>query len=268
MQVRETARATDGTPREKPPRRRWRMMRTMMLALFLAAGCGAADDPSALDEDAIQGGRRDGADPAVGLVWFAGGGFCSGSLIAPDVVLTAGHCVQQRVAAFYTGPGEATAQLGPLPIGKMTKHAVAAQAGYPGYSTAQSCPSRAPDVGLLRLASPIHGTKPYALAPDAPKLHTVCHIIGYGVHDEKGVATVAQKRRADVSVVSVEESSVEVTRKSGIADHGDSGGPLVCNGKLVGDTSCHTGDPVHDQEFYARDDVARDWVAKTIAAWR
>src|SRR5439155_15051516 len=89
-----------------------------LLALLIGA-CGGGAGDAAATEEPIQGGRRDSGDPAVGVVWFQGGGFCSGALIAPDVVLTAGHCVQQPLAGFYTGAGTATPDVGALPVGKL-----------------------------------------------------------------------------------------------------------------------------------------------------
>src|SRR5437764_683576 len=93
---------------------------SLLFSLLLTAGCGAptADDAStdaeaaAVDPAGIQGGAVDAGDPAVGLVWIRGGGFCSGALIAPDLVLTAGHCVEQEVAGFYTGTGSGALTVG------------------------------------------------------------------------------------------------------------------------------------------------------------
>src|SRR5438132_3294582 len=104
------------------------MHKTVSLFLGLwCIGCGAIDELPAADESSIQGGHADSDDPAVGLVWLEGGGFCSGVLISPSVVLTAGHCVAERIEGFYTGAGKKTATLTPEPSGGVTRHAVVAQ---------------------------------------------------------------------------------------------------------------------------------------------
>lgn len=65
----------------------------------LLAGCGSSPQPGdavAVTRSAVQNGTTDTADThVVGIAMLSGGGFgaCSGTLIAPNVVLTAHHCV-------------------------------------------------------------------------------------------------------------------------------------------------------------------------------
>ena len=88
------------------------MQRRIFLSIVIpamVAACGSG--PTDASDDAIQGGRRDPRHAAVGLVWMRGGGLCSGALVAPDVVLTAGHCVTQPIEGFYLGRGAALASV-------------------------------------------------------------------------------------------------------------------------------------------------------------
>src|SRR3989442_15248218 len=78
-----------------------------LLLSSLVAACGSTAEIAESDGE-IQGGKPDSGDPAVGLLWMQSGGFCTGTLIAPQVVLTAPHCVNETVATFYTGRGSAS----------------------------------------------------------------------------------------------------------------------------------------------------------------
>src|SRR6516162_7629141 len=78
------------------------MRLAILAALAFVAGCGSNIDvdvdvtaPSR-GEQAISGGTADVEDKnVVDIVWQSAAGFeeCSGSLIAPNLVLTAHHCV-------------------------------------------------------------------------------------------------------------------------------------------------------------------------------
>src|SRR3982751_5220114 len=75
----------------------------MSISLFcsvVVTACGRADEPSAVSEEgaSVIGGESDPGDPSVVAVYAqqpgADSGFlCTGSVIAPTVVLTAAHCV-------------------------------------------------------------------------------------------------------------------------------------------------------------------------------
>ena len=68
------------------------MLRLILAILLLAAPAGA--EPSALQS--LTTGSDSRGWEAVGRLDLGGTGFCTGTLIAPDLVLTAAHCLVAR----------------------------------------------------------------------------------------------------------------------------------------------------------------------------
>ncbi len=68
-----------------------------LMTLTLLAGCTGDQSPHyEVSQHTIKGGYTDSTDKAVvGLVMFVGQGYgtCSGTLITPNIVLTAQHCI-------------------------------------------------------------------------------------------------------------------------------------------------------------------------------
>src|SRR6266542_6196421 len=68
------------------------------IALALAGCQGGEMGSAGRISSSIIGGTPDSGDPAVILLRGSFGGFCSGTLVAPTVVLTAAHCVERGLA--------------------------------------------------------------------------------------------------------------------------------------------------------------------------
>lgn len=129
-------------------------MRAILAALVLMAGAAAAQDNSGLDELTTRDDLR-GFEP-VGRVDIDGGGFCTGALIAADLVLTAGHCVLDQDGSPVDA-GRITFRAGFSRGTSLAEVPVARTIIDPAYQRLNPAPVEMVerDVALLQLAQPI-----------------------------------------------------------------------------------------------------------------
>ncbi|GGK29845.1 S1 family peptidase [Salinarimonas ramus] len=173
------------------------------------------------------------------MILSSSGAACSGVVLAPDVVLTAAHCV--------TGAADHRAHWRD-PAGAPILAEIAAIAVHPGYDAgAIEARRRSIDLALVRLASPLpEAFRPATLAAETASAGQALDLLGYGVaqEGEAGRLSGGTLRRARLSVVEPYGPSSILVWLSGAGAggcHGDSGGPIARDDTVVAVTSWTRG---------------------------
>jgi trypsin len=246
----------------------------------LAAACALLALALPAPASAVVGGKavQPGAYPFAVAIGTSAGAFCGGTLIAPDVVLTAAHCITSRRTALdqlrvFAGSPRISTDLG----AQADSH-VAGVTGvfvHPKFSEE----TMHYDAALLRLDHPVTGVRTVALASSSPLAGSTVSAAGWGATRERSAKASAYLRSV---VLEIEPTSSCKRGNEVLGEYfapsmlcaskpgrdtcsGDSGGPLVgaSNGRtiLVGITSfgygcAQAGHP----GVYTRVSAIRAWV--------
>lgn len=183
---------------------------------------------------AVVGGAEAPSDGAV-MVLSSNGGVCTGIVLAPDAVLTAGHCagkgLEQRVH-FRDAEGQ------PVLV------ELSGRAVHPGYDAgAVAGRRRSIDLAVLRTATPLPPRFPPATLSEAmPRAGESLGLGGYGAARAGDPRSTGTFRRVDLPVVEPHGPSRILVWLKGAARaggcQGDSGGPVTApDGSVVAVTA-------------------------------
>ena len=166
-----------------------------LLALLTACGANAPDAVETT-RDALIGGQPGGPPQVGALDWVSADGTqevtCSGTLVAPDLVLAARHCAYDRVGQALPEAGRWVFTLSPS-NDRTTwtdAHAVVELMVPPLVDVKASVdwapPLGEPDLALLRIANPITNVPPLAVSFEPVGFEQPKFVVsgyGFGAHD-------------------------------------------------------------------------------------
>lgn len=233
------------------------MTRSIWLVLFVFAACDS--DSIGSSTQAIIDGRPASAaevGATVALVGADGYNFCTGTLVTPDVVVSAAHCLltpgryekfgpPERPENVYVvvGATDALAATDYHNVSSLTPHPAFPAAAYMGGDPL----TNEMDVGVLVLSEPVRGATPAPIL-DPARLDgvlvpgTMLDTAGYGTTDPAGMRENSQLYLAQMPYVRRSESELIAGERGGPDTcFGDSGGPLYADTpegvRLLGITS-------------------------------
>lgn len=188
------------------------------------------DAPPVTTDEAIVHGTLDKArHPAVVAIVTSDGHLCSGSLVAPDVVLTARHCVASLVSEDIKCPDAFGPTVLPQTLA-IVLGSDAASGTLGAYANKIHVPSTRAvceaDIAVLELDRKIEGIQPLRIAHDvSPRQGGHIVAVGFGRTGTTSKSSAGARRlRMGVPIESVTQTEITVGESTCF---GDSGGPAI-----------------------------------------
>lgn len=191
-----------------------RMRRTLLLGILFASATASAETP-------ILGGTPAtiGQYPSV-VALELGGGLCTGTLITPDWILTAAHCIQG------VSVGSVRVLFGTVNINQSTGVSRSVSAVYPHPLFSQNALGKR-DIGLIKLAAPVTDVAPIPvnLVKEKAPVGIEVTMVGFGATGTGGGGSIG------IEYI-VQQTSVACNAFSGSNDD------LLCFSQVSGKGKC------------------------------
>jgi secreted trypsin-like serine protease len=209
-----------------------------LLSVFLGCAAGSSDDQDTAGAD-IVGGSSDDQHGSVALIRFVKRNDdgtekpnnCTGSLVAPQIVLTAAHCVVPA-SGEYSGWKVSFEATTTQDGGMVNPIAVTKAIAHPDFDRLQGF--GAGDVALLFLERAPAGLEPMPIVDKLDQaVGDTMTFIGYGATDTTPDGNTLlggndRRRQVTVQISAISDTFLEYKGTQGLCG-GDSGGPTVMN---------------------------------------
>jgi secreted trypsin-like serine protease len=192
---------------------------------------------------------------------------CSGALVAPQWIITAGHCFHDVNGRRVSGvvPYATTATVGRTDINGTSGYVV---------DVVEVRQASRGDVALAKLAAPITDIAPLPVSTTAPKTGAILRMTGWGATSSADPTPTTHLQTGQFRITRVSGSSVLVVGYAPAADTSacvyDSGAPYFRENAdggaaLVSVESDGPACPHSENETTTRVDRLADWIAQTTA---